>query len=145
MRRVKLGVVVGDLNAGDHQVVLLVRCVGPQNQPVDCVVLPLRPAEVPTQLRLVCVCACVSQQFCLDLTDRLQYIEHVMVKMKKKPLGLLINKRSIIDRQGQVVLASMNGTMLLLFVFFGGGTDSIIHWCVSIASITHPTLSSDDR
>ena len=142
MRRVKLGVVVGDLNAGDHQVVLLVRCVGPQNQPVDCVVLPLRPAEVPTQLRLVCVC----QHFCLNLTDRLQYIEHVMVKMKKKPLGLLINKRSIIDRQGQVVLASMNGTMLLLwFVFFGGGTDSIIPWCVSIASITHPTLSSDDR
>ena len=42
---VKLGVVVGHLDAGDDQVVLLVWRVGPQDQSVDSIVLPFRSAR----------------------------------------------------------------------------------------------------
>ena len=46
VRGVELRVLVGELDAGDEEVVLLVAGVGSQDQPVDAVVLPLRPRHV---------------------------------------------------------------------------------------------------
>ena len=46
MGGIKLGVLVGQLDAGDEEMVLLVAGVSPQDQPVDAVVLPLRPRHV---------------------------------------------------------------------------------------------------
>ena len=46
VRGVKLSVLVGQLDAGNEKVVLLVAGVGAQYEPVDTVVLPLRPGHV---------------------------------------------------------------------------------------------------
>ena len=46
MGGIKLSVLVGQLDAGDEEMVLLVAGVGSQDQPVDAVVLPLRPGHV---------------------------------------------------------------------------------------------------
>lgn len=42
---VKLGVIIGQLDTGNDQVILLVRCVSSQHQPVHTVVLPLWPGK----------------------------------------------------------------------------------------------------
>ena len=46
VRGVELRVLVGELDAGDEEVVLLVTGVGPQDQPVHAVVLTLRPEQI---------------------------------------------------------------------------------------------------
>jgi len=43
--RIKLSIVIRDLNTGNNQVVLLIRSVCAQRQPMNHVVLSLRPAQ----------------------------------------------------------------------------------------------------
>lgn len=45
MRGVKLGVIIGQLDASDDQVILLIGRVSAQHQPVHAIVLPFRPVK----------------------------------------------------------------------------------------------------
>lgn len=45
MRGIELGIIIGQLNTGNDQVVLLIGGVGAKDQPVDTVIFPLRPAK----------------------------------------------------------------------------------------------------
>lgn len=42
---IKLGIIIGKLDAGNDQVILLIRSVSTQHQPVHAVILPLRPGK----------------------------------------------------------------------------------------------------
>lgn len=48
VRCVKLGIIIWKLNASNYEVVLFIRGVRPQNQPVHAVVFPLRPVRIYT-------------------------------------------------------------------------------------------------
>lgn len=48
VRCVKLGIVIRKLNTSNNEMVLFVRGVRPQNQPVHTVVFPLRPVMTHT-------------------------------------------------------------------------------------------------
>lgn len=45
MWSIKLGIVIGELDAGNDQVILLIRGVSSEHQPVHAVVLPLWPVQ----------------------------------------------------------------------------------------------------
>lgn len=53
VRGIELGVIIRYLDAGDHKVVLLIWRMGPQNQPVNGIVLPLWPAGVHEMDRIL--------------------------------------------------------------------------------------------
>jgi hypothetical protein len=85
---VKLGVIVGDLYAGDHQVILLIWRVSSQYQSVDRIVLSIRPAQRDT-LNTVLVCVSGMAHYSLECTtfDKRPIVKSSALLCQKTPHG----------------------------------------------------------
>lgn len=53
MRGIKLGIIIGKLDAGNDKVILLIRCVSTQHQPVHAVILSLWPGMKTKEIFII--------------------------------------------------------------------------------------------